>query len=317
MQVLPKYFSNHYVSVAGILLTTILLLGTLLSSLSSPLAAYAQSQQISGKYRNVIAGYEITFPKGWSGDEFLGVSVFAAPGGIDPLKEFPGTYMAIIHFNLTQFIQKAQNNTVQFTQFDNSTTINCTTISERYVSINNIRSAESVKECHNNINGEFSKTKDYFFATKQFIITAGFSANSTGSYDKYVGAFDSSVKTLKLNNQIDFKPLLKKVAGSKTVTQKVDGKDIKIETTSILSGFRLDNSKRTLTFSVEGKKNSPGLTEVSIGQILKGPYQVTIDGKKSNNFRTIEDTTTGEALVGISYNHDTRHTITIIGSQAS
>jgi hypothetical protein len=317
VQVLPKYFSNHYVSVAGILLTTILLLGTLLSSLSSPLAAYAQGQQISGKYRNVIAGYEITFPKGWSGDEFLGVSVFAAPRGIDPLKEFPGTYMAIIHFNLTQFIQKAQNNTVQFTQFDNSTTINCTTISERYVSINNIRSAESVKECHNNINGEFSKTKDYFFATKQFIITAGFSANSTGSYDKYVGAFDSSVKTLKLNNQMDFKPLLKKVAGSKTVTQKVDGKDIKIETTSILSGFKLDNSKRTLTFSVEGKKNSPGLTEVSIGQILKGPYQVTIDGKKSNNFRTIEDTTSGEALVGISYNHDTRHTITIIGSQGS
>ncbi len=320
MHILSRYFNHYYASVGGgISLITILLLGTVLSSsLSlSPLAAYAQSQQISGKYKNVVAGYEITFPKGWSGDEFLGVSVFTAPGGIDPLKEFPGTYMAIIHFDLTQFIQKAQNNTVEFTKSENSTTINCTTISERYVNINNIRSAESVKECHNNINGEFSKSKDYLFATKQFIITAGFSANSTSSYDKYVSAFDNSVKAMKIDNQMDFKPLLKRVAGSKTMIEKVDGKDIKIETTSTVSDFKLDKSNKSLTFSTEGKKNSSGLTELSVAHILKGPYQVKIDGKKTTQFRIIEDTTTGEILVGISYNHDARHTITIIGSQAS
>lgn len=278
------------------------LFGVILLVGQLPIASAAGS--ISGKYRNTTGGYEITFPKGWSGIEFAGVWPFVSPDGFDLFKGFPKVYMMTAHFNMTAASQ-LQNMATP----NPASKINCQEISNRYILLNKVRSWEIVEEC--NTNGEFAKVKRYYVANNDFVISSSFSANSTAAFNKNVNAFEQSIQTLRVDKQTDIKSYFQKVAGTKTIVQKIDNKTIKLETTSTLSGFKFDKARKTLTFTAEGKKGTPGLTEISIGQVLNGPYKVTIDGKNVKDVRVIEDTTTRETLVGFNYDHNKKHTIVI------
>lgn len=267
-----------------------------------PIASAAGS--ISGKYRSASGGYEITFPKGWSGVELAGLWPFVSPDGFDSFKGFPKVYMMTAHFNMTGFSQP-QN----MAGTNPASKVDCMEISNRYILLNKVRSSEIVEEC--NTNGEFAKVKRYYVANNDFIINSSFSANSMAAFNKNVNAFEQSIQTLKVSKQTDIKSYLQKITGKKTVAQKIDNKTIKLETTSTLSGFKFDKAKKMVTFTAEGKKGSPGITEVSIGQLLNGPYRVTIDGKNIKGVHVIEDTTTKETLVSFNYDHNKKHTIVI------
>lgn len=287
-----------------------LIMGTLIAAslmISHISVAYAQSQ-ISGKYVNIPAGYEITFPKGWSGIEFLGISTIVAPGGVDFFKGLPKTQMMTVHFNMTAF-KDLQNAPGTLPAAENT----CKQLSNRYISMNKVRAYEMIDEC--TTNGEFAKSKRYYFTNKDFIIVVGLSANSTKAYNDNIKLFEQAVKTVKVQKQTDIKASMSKIAGTKATTQKIDNKSVKLESTSTLSGFKFDKAKKALSFTVDGKKDAQGLTQISIGKLLKGSFKVSIDGKNVTDFVTIDDTTTKEILLSINYDHKKKHTITITGSK--
>lgn len=268
-----------------------------------------KSGSISGKYIDSKAGYEITFPKGWSGTEFMEIATIVAPGGVDFIKGYPKTYIMTVYFNMTAAKDLWGSTTGQST-VDNT----CKQISNRYVTLNKVRGYETVQEC--TTNDGFSKSKYVYFATKDLVIAAGLSADSKKAFTDNLKVFDESVKTLKVQKQIDIKTLMAKVAGIKTTNQKIDGKSTKFETSSTLSDFKFDKAKKTLSFSANGKKDAAGSTAISIGKLLKGPFSVTIDGKTVTNFSVIEDTTSKETLISINYDHSKKHTIVITGKTA-
>lgn len=179
----------------------------LLSSVGA--TAYAEAE-ISGKYRNSVAGYEIAFPKGWSGLKLLGVAVQVAPGGIDFLTGVPKTSMMILHLNRTAIEGWKDVSTTLDTTSDPG---NCKEISSRYITINEVRALELVNEC--TINGEFSKSKQYLFLNKGHIISVSLSADSEKRYKDNLKVFEKSVKTIKIQKPQDIKPYIQKMTGRK------------------------------------------------------------------------------------------------------
>lgn len=109
------------------------------------------------------------------------------------------------------------------------------------------------------------------------------------------------------------KAAIKKLSGMHGAALKVadDGKKVtvRIDTTSTVSNGEL--GKAGFSFDVAGKKVTSGVAEVSIGAIASAPYQVTIDGKATDDSKVTEDKTTSETLLSVNYSHDARHKVTI------
>jgi hypothetical protein len=117
--------------------------------------------------------------------------------------------------------------------------------------------------------------------------------------------------------------VLKKINAQKTTSQTLtlNHDDInktvtvKMQSSSVVTNFNIDKEKGRVSFDVEGnKQNAKGMTEISIGSVLKGPFAIKIDGREKP-FTVIEDRTTNETLISLSYDQNARHSISIYGAR--
>ena len=83
----------------------------------------------------------------------------------------------------------------------------------------------------------------------------------------------------------------------------VEGNTIQVElnSSSTISEFKLDAESKRISFQAEGGTGSSGTTEISIGNILKGPYSVMIDGQATNDFKLIPSGVAGQDSIRVSY----------------
>jgi hypothetical protein len=100
---------------------------------------------------------------------------------------------------------------------------------------------------------------------------------------------------------------------SMTQTVSVAGEDIEviIRSSSNITDFQLDEENKTISFSVDGEEGIEGVTEITIGRILEGPYMVAIDGEETTDFEVTERETGN--VIRLSYNHGVQG-VTITGT---
>jgi hypothetical protein len=96
-------------------------------------------------------------------------------------------------------------------------------------------------------------------------------------------------------------------------TVSVAGEDIEVivGSSSNITDFQFDEENKTISFSVDGEEGTEGVTEITIGRILEGPYTVTIDGEETTDFEVTERETGN--VIRLSYNHGVQG-VTITGT---
>ena len=70
-----------------------------------------------------------------------------------------------------------------------------------------------------------------------------------------------------------------------------------------LNYFSFDENNREISFELQDKDATLGSTEIYLDNALNAPYTVTIDGNVDDTFMVIEDKTTGQTSISISYIH--------------
>ncbi len=123
-------------------------------------------------------------------------------------------------------------------------------------------------------------------------------------------------KTLTIN--IDANPDARfRTLEVKSFVQEVTigGSDIQlsIESSSDISEFAFDEQKKQISFRVSGFAGTNGSALIPVSKVLEGPYNVMLDDKPITDFETIENDTSGETRIKLSYSHSV-HTITITGT---
>ncbi|HEX6067639.1 MAG TPA: CHRD domain-containing protein, partial [Nitrososphaera sp.] len=90
---------------------------------------------------------------------------------------------------------------------------------------------------------------------------------------------------------------------STTQTVSVAGAniDVTVRSSSNITAFSLDEETKTLSFAVEGEEGTEGVTEITIGRVLEGPYSVMVDGDVTTDFEV--DESSGETVIRLSYVH--------------
>jgi hypothetical protein len=91
------------------------------------------------------------------------------------------------------------------------------------------------------------------------------------------------------------------------ITQSINlaGKTFELDlmSNSSISEFELDEENRSVNFKVNGQAGTIGVTEIPIGMILEGPYNVAIDGQSTTDFEIVEGDAPDDTFLRISYTH--------------
>lgn len=171
------------------------------------LSAFAQPsfQEISGQYTNEQAGLKITLPEGWKG--------FALPSGnmtavmVSPEQiSGKGTPVNMMMVAAIQKSSTKDTSVPESAQRPPSASVaskpNCKPADQSATKVNGMDGIVMVIECTTQ-DGTFYKSKMYSFQSQERFFTVGYTSTSKADYDKNVGTFDNSVKTLQIANTIE------------------------------------------------------------------------------------------------------------------
>lgn len=272
-------------------------------------------EEVSGKYSNDDVGVKIEFPFGWSGIAMqipAGTIATVAPGGMESGE--PSQIMTLAMIERTNAQPKDPS---EFTQQDST----CDAPTVRQTTVSGAAATESTMTCTGE-DGKVFKVKMVAAQTETHWISAMFMAPAL-EYDSSVSKFDSSVSTLNILNVMDVEsqpettpekapdtPEEPAKLESRSVPVSVGGKnvDVLLESSSSITKFGLDEENKKISFTADGDKE--GTTNLSLGNVLKGPFVVMMDGEVTQDFTTDEQGQTLEMTYS-SGNHE----ISIIGTQ--
>lgn len=288
----------------------VVLSALMLTSFINAKAQLPEVKEVKGNYVNEDLGIELVLPENWSGME-LPIAIEPAIGGLMASPEDASSNevaMSLIIIDATKFDPSTQPTSPQPEDVE----FKCTTLSLNTIEISEIKGMEIVVECEDiptsyKIKSVFlSQEKDDNIRFIQLALIA-----SSELYDIYIKDFDDSVKTLKVSNAI---PPTINLSKEKTEKVMIEDKDIdiRIKSTSDIKDIQLNKEDKSITFKVEGKDGSMGMTEIHVGSVLKGPYTVLLDG---NPIEAIEVTNeSGEQILRIIYMHSI-HEIKVLGTE--
>ena len=290
--------------------------------LIAPVTPIAHAQEaISGRYAD-RSGIQIGLPEDWSGTKLFDQILIVSPGGFSLSGNPPDAIMAIMSIDRLDAKDKILSS--EFARIPSESDgnnvndlRNCQNDVVTYDKIGQTTVLHMVQECKDDGGSHYSKTRVYGVLTLTKFVIIAYAANSASAYEKYVNEFEQSIKTVHIDEPFDFKTSMLTLTGANKVYQDdptVQGKSvhIKIETSSKISNFQLSEGEKKISFRVEGSEGTQGVVIMPLQQVMEGPYHVTIDGNPATNFLIIEDKTTGEKVLNLSYHHSA-HDIVITG----
>jgi hypothetical protein len=128
--------------------------------------------------------------------------------------------------------------------------------------------------------------------------------------------FESASKTLKVNGAIDVTiPFGLPSFISHKLSWNGSTVQVEVKTSSNITDFTLDEGGKMISFKTEGFSGTEGISEITIGRILEGPYVVTINGEIWNDFDISNQESPEEAKIQIRYEHDTVSQVIITGTR--
>ena len=270
---------------------------------------------ISGHYIDLDVGLEIDFPEGWidtnipSGNITMVMAmpplVFAKLGSGEKVTDV--VFMGVTIRDLSESV------------FSQSTGSECEKLtSVKITTLNDMKILEfDPTRCE--FQGMMTNMKMYVLLTEENSVEI-FYAATDNDYETNIAKFEESFKTLKIENTIDISdPSAIAAFTNETLTKQtvmVEGNpyDIDILSNSIITDFTFSEESKAVSFKVEGKEGTEDGPTVYVDKVLEGPYTVTIDGKPMEEWMVIEDKTTDQTSLGLSYAEGV-HDITVIGTQ--
>jgi len=294
------------------------LLGILLLLPLAAVSAYAQGmpQVVSGTYVNEGLGVEITFPDGWSGFEVSQTSettlVATSPGG---LSESDPATMKTINLLITDKGGRDPRDPSSLTQ----DVIDCNQPSVNSRTVAGAQASEVTVDCPSSA----QKMRMVAVETEDKIVAVMFMTPAS-EFDSNVGAFESAVASLKVEGAEDTEGTGGTSGGNgggvsiglttDTHTVVIAGANVNVDfrTNSTISALTVDEDKKQVSFTVDGQTGTSGTTEVEIGQMLMGPYTVTIDGQTTTDFEVANEGSV-DAVMTLSYTHS-EHDVVVTGT---
>lgn len=277
-------------------------------------AAYAQSEtNVGAKYIVRNAGFEMQFPAGWNSTATSETYAIVTPNDV------PDAVITVLVADRLE-TRKLMASEVgvesgRVAIYDDEA---CKSVEDKLVSLNGSRILYTVHECTGD---QYSKTSTYVIFTLTRSIAVSLSASSPEAYDRHVAEFESSVKTIRIDEPIDFRVALEVILGATNIfTQNVDieaaNSQVKVvaATSSKVSAINFDEESRSLTVTVDEQKRSEGNLLVPVHRFILGPYQVYVDGKPAGDFLVIGDEGSDSQLVNVRYAKGA-HSIEIVGTE--
>ena len=279
---------------------------------AAAVSSYAQSmpKAVSGTYVNAELGVEITFPSGWSGFEVTQTSettlVATSPGG---MSEGDPATMKTISLLITDKGARDPNDPSSLTQ----DVIDCNQPSINSRTVAGVQATEVTVDCPSSA----QKWRMVAVETADNIVAVMFMTPAS-EFDSNVGAFDSAVGSLQVEGAAGTGGTsgVGVSIGLTTVTRTVviAGANVNVDfrTNSTISAVTVDEDKKQVSFTVDGQTGTRGTTEVEIGQMLMGPYSVTIDGQTATDF-DVQNEGSVDAVMTLSYTHS-EHDVVVTGT---
>lgn len=197
------YSSSHLIfSIFFLLVLLTISLSIQIGYSQNPAAFNGTSLQIPGPIKGTYSlpeiGFNITFPKGWSGLNH-GFIAMVSPDGINQYNgnlrgDQNKTLMVIEFLNLSDFQQDRNSYEMQN---------NCRIVSEKYLTLNDIQTKEVSLKCGV---GSVEKIINYIFGSGNKIIIVGLKGIGT-PFDNDLDDFMNSVRTVTIKNPIELKQM--------------------------------------------------------------------------------------------------------------
>lgn len=271
---------------------------------------YSPPEQVpSGEYVNNQAGFSIVVPEGFSGQVSVNTSTDFS---MSVTQDYQGGGMPV---TMTLFIgdkSELKNNSDTSTPPPNTSgCVPQTNVNELpEVTISGITFkvyTQSFTGC-----GFSSESKNYYGETATRYITL--SEQSFGGTADFSN-LDKFASSLKIeNNTSASAPALKTTV--ERISLKGKDIDLNVDSSSTVSNFSFSEDAKKLSFRVTGQDGTQGITVIPISRLLKSPYTVTMDGNTVTNFETLQDSTTGDTSIKLTYHHSS-HDIVISGAEVA
>lgn len=269
--------------------------------------------EVSGRFTSET-GVEIVFPDGWEG------FAIDAEKALIVTTTMGGTSQKAIMLMITDKTEVPDPTDPSGFNQDPNTDMECGTPSVSSTTVAGKSGQEVVVEC--TTDGVATMMKMVIANTEQQYIVVMYMA-PTAEFAADEAAFDATVQTLTVEGAIDTTgsggipdgdggAVIGLTALTRTVVIADANVDIDIRTNSTIGQLELDAETNSVSFTVDGETGTSGTTEISIGEMLEGPYTVTIDGQTTSNFQVTNEGTL-DAVMTISYTHSV-HDVEVTGT---
>ena len=268
---------------------------------------------VSGLYVNEDAGVQIEFPDGWEGFE---IETEEALIVMTTMGQTSTKAIGLFISDKAEVTDPTDPN-----EFSQDTEMECGTPSVTSRTVAGRVGQEVTVECTDDA-GVSSKMKIVISNTAEDYIIVLYMA-PTAEFAADEAKFDAAVNTLVVEGAMDTEGVggIPPVDGgvvigltAMTRTVVIDGANVAVDirTNSTISQLDLDEENKRVSFTVDGQTGTTGMTEISIGEILLGPYTVTIGGQATTDFDVTNEGSV-DAVMTITYTHS-EHDIEITGT---
>ncbi len=294
----------------------IVILFPILTVNAQPIPSIPEFKEVKDKYVNDVFGIEITLPEGWSGMELITTGLssdigllggfIASPNDTNKESELPTTIMMAI------FDVRKAKTTVDTPEIEPGKKPDCKVLSSSLVDIQGIKGFETEIKC--TIDNETMRMKGLLLSQEEGESLRGIGITfmaSESRYEQYINDFNESLKTLKVSNL--------KTISLPTITNReeiviVDDTQVNIEisSSSKINNFKFNNEDKSISLAAEGEDNTIGMTDIYLGNLLKGPYTVMVNDAPTEYISIINE----EGIEGIRiiYTHSIKE-IKIVGTE--
>lgn len=273
---------------------------------------------ISGSY-DYQGEIEVVFPDGWRGLEVYlpdEQTVIAAvgPNGL-PNLENPSYGSGIMYLTISQKsgVDAAPGTKPPpFLSEVNGAILKCELRSAKNVLASGVFSEESLSECsvirsssdeNDNPGAGMLILKSVLIQTINRWVALSF-LGPLEALETNEPEFGAAVKSLKVNDAIHLHiPFVRSYFDVYTVIANGSAVHIDVKTSSNISDFMLDEDRGAISFKAEGLAGTDGITEITIGRVLEGPYLVTVNGEATNDFDATQPESSRDTKIVIRYEH--------------
>ena len=275
------------------------------------------NSSVSGRYSHqdeVI----VTFPEGWSGFEVTennGSTLVVAVGPEDlsiPTELQDADPVIFLVVSKRASVDMAPGLDPPLISIgNNGPTLNCELQSSKIILLNSVFSEELQSLCElaistsDNTNGNHTTTALHAILTRTedkwvALIIYGTPQNVAANRPE----FEKTLTTLTVAGALEINiPFGVPNITAYNVNANRSIVSVDLISSSNISDFTLDEADRTILFKAEGRPGTQGISEISIGRVLEGPYIVTVNGEIWNDYDVLNQESPREEKIQIRYEH--------------